>query len=164
VPVLPAGSWAPVGDSFMTNYIPSLPTCLDLERVSQIDERACEEILDSDYLSILKYWGVWDVVPLVSKGAIGQWQIPVKDYSLESGPKALTLFAKSYDVWMSSDFQRAGVCRALDDKANQPWLEVSAGAIGFVEPSEAYLGVVQGNVQGFPVIDSDSVSLLEKSF
>lgn len=164
VPVLPSGSWAPVSDSFMTSYISRLPMCLDLERVSQIDERACEEILGSNYLSVLKYWGVWDVVPLVSKGAIGQWQIPLIEHNPKSGPNALTLLAKSYDVWMSSDYQRTGVSEALDDKANQPWLEVSAGAVGLVEPSKAYLGVVQGNVRGFPVIDSDSVSLLEKSF
>ncbi|WP_227665133.1 hypothetical protein, partial [Marinobacter salarius] len=148
----------------MTSYISRLPMCLDLERVSQIDERACEKILGSNYLSVLKYWGVWDVVPLVSKGAIGQWQIPLIEHNPKSGPNALTLLAKSYDVWMSSDYQRTGVSEALDDKANQPWLEVSAGAVGLVEPSKAYLGVVQGNVRGFPVIDSDSVSLLEKSF
>ncbi|AXS81905.1 sacsin N-terminal ATP-binding-like domain-containing protein [Marinobacter sp. Arc7-DN-1] len=164
VPVLPSGSWAPVNESFMTSYIPSLSNHLDLERVSEIDEKACEEILGPKYPDILKYWGVWDVVPLVSKGAVGQWEVPVILRNKVSESNALKLLAKSYGVWMSSDYQRTGVKKALEDLAKERWLEVSSGSVDFIEPFKAYLGVTQGKVQGFPVLEIDSVSLLEKTF
>ncbi|SOB74757.1 hypothetical protein SAMN04488490_0286 [Marinobacter sp. LV10R510-11A] len=162
IPVLPSGSWAQVRESFLA---PDLSAYLDLQRVSQIDDAVCEQILGSDYLRILRHWGVWDVVPLVSsKDTGGKWQVPIKDGTLLSGNSALKLLSISYSVWMSSDLQRDEVKKALKDLADLPWLKVASGSRGLVSPSMAYFGLVQGDVLGFPVLESDALGVSEKHF
>jgi len=104
IPACTDSGWAEVRHCFMDDRHPDLTDYLDLDRVFRVDQDRCRELLGVSYRSVLKYWGVWDVIPLISEKGVRPWQLPLLNFPV--GSRALALLADSYGVWEQSHNHR----------------------------------------------------------
>jgi len=161
VPVLTDAGWAEVRHCFIDDRHTDLAAYLDQERVFPIDHSRCEAVLGPTYKSVLKFWGVWDAIPIIPSKRANISPLPLLEYPV--GSKALSLFSDSYDIWRNSPSRRT-LRSLLDDIREKEWLNVSSGASKPVSPASVYIGVPNGYVDGFYLINPDTLGEREWHF
>ena len=151
IPVEAETGWAEVCRCYLSDKYPQLKKCLDPHVVFPVDEVRCREALGESYKSILKFWGVWDVVPLISDKGITNFKSALISYP--EGGLALKLLAESYATWEQIPNLHA-LEEVLAKLKIDPWLQVSSGSSQAVSPEFVYLGMPNGNVAGYHLINS----------
>tara|TARA_B100000446_G_scaffold188233_1_gene221584 strand:+ start:25460 stop:29788 length:4329 start_codon:yes stop_codon:yes gene_type:complete len=161
IPACTDAGWEEARYCFIDDRHPDLADYLAEGVMFQVDVERCLELLGSEYSSILRYWGVWDVIPLISIKGSRSWELPLASYPV--GLRALDLLSDSYQVWEESQSQ-ASLTAVLSNIRDEAWLSVSAGSTSAVSPSSAYLGIPNGDIDGFHLINPDVLNDAEWHF
>lgn len=157
IPAHTDAGWEEVRSCFIPDSYSELVDILDQEQVFHVDEQRCRALLGNDYKSILKFWGVWDVIPLIANKANRSWNLPLQHFPCDLN--ALNLFSDSYHIWERLP-NHAALRTILEQIKETSWLSVSAGANSAdgVAPKTTYIGVPNGDVSGFHLINPDMLS------
>lgn len=162
LPVQGSDSWKEVRYCYLDDRFPELGQYLDGHTFHRIDVARCKALLGDRYKSVLKFWGVWDVIPLVpAQKSYKHLRLPLSSYP--EGAVALRLYSESETVWDQLPYP-AAVQSILKKLESREWLSVAAGSTNLVAPNTAYFSVPNGSVDGFYLFNPEGLDDLTWHF